>query len=60
MEPNKKGEVEDVVGTRLNITQFAKRSLESRLAATEKALRSEKVLYTSKCDTGVQTHNLEK
>jgi hypothetical protein len=42
----KKGEVEDVVGTRLNISQFAKRSLESRLAATEKALKAEKVRST--------------
>lgn len=51
MEPKKKGEVEDVVGTRLTITQFAKRSVESRLAATEKALKCEKVRYKPKCET---------
>jgi len=47
MEPKKK--VEEYV--RLNPDDFAKRSLVSRLSATEKALKSEKVRYKSECDS---------
>jgi hypothetical protein len=47
MEPKKK--VEAYV--RLNPADSAKRSLDSRLSATQKALRSEKVRYTSDCDS---------
>ena len=47
MEAKKK--VEEYV--RLNPADSAKRSLSSRMAATEKALRAEKVPYRSDCDS---------
>lgn len=46
--------------TRLNPTEIAKRSMDRRLAATEKALKCEKVRYNPKCDTNASTHKLEK
>jgi len=59
---DKKKEVkkeENVSSTRLNPTEIAKRSMDSRLAATEKALKCEKVRYNPKCDTNASTHKLE-
>jgi hypothetical protein len=44
-----KKEVEEYV--RINPAESAKRSLESRMSATEKALRGEKVRYKSECDS---------
>jgi hypothetical protein len=38
------------VSTRLTPLEFVKRSMDNRLAATEKALKCEKVLYKSDCD----------
>jgi hypothetical protein len=45
-----KKKVEEYV--RINPAESAKRSLESRMSATEKALRGEKVRYKSECDSG--------
>jgi hypothetical protein len=38
------------VSTRLTPDEFAKRSMECRLAAMEEALKAEKVRYKSHCD----------
>ena len=39
------------VSTRLTPEEFAKRSMDSRLAATTNALKCEKVRYKSNCDS---------
>ena len=39
------------VSTRLTPAEFAKRSMDSRLAAMEQALKGEKVRYKSNCDS---------
>jgi hypothetical protein len=39
------------VSTRLTPTEFAERSMDSRLAAMEQALKREKVRYKSNCDS---------
>jgi hypothetical protein len=39
------------VSTRLTPTEFAERSMDSRLAAMEQALKGEKVQYKSNCDS---------
>ena len=39
------------VSTRLTPIEFAKRSMDSRLAAMEQALKGEKVRYKSNCDS---------
>ena len=39
------------VSNRLTTIEFAKRSMDSRLAAMEQALKAEKVRYKSNCDS---------
>ena len=39
------------VSSRLTPVEFAKRSMDSRLAAMEQALKGEKVQYKSNCDS---------
>jgi len=39
------------VSSRLTPVEFAKRSMDSRLAAMEQALKGEKVRYKSNCDS---------
>jgi hypothetical protein len=39
------------VSTRLTPTEFAERSMDSRLTAMEQALKGEKVRYKSNCDS---------
>jgi hypothetical protein len=39
------------VSTRLTPTEFAKRSMDGRLEAMSEALKGEKVLYKSNCDS---------
>lgn len=47
------------VSTRLTPTEFAKRSMDSRLSATANALRVEKVRFKSECDSDTFKEFLE-
>ena len=47
------------VSTRLTPIEFAKRSMDSRLAAMEQALKAEKVRYKSNCDSDTFKEFLE-